>query len=872
MARRRRVRVAVGFGAGGRTALLQSLVPTASEKAEADRAKRAVDNAKIAAFNREEITIEELTAYFNERKSQAGSDVERTEIQALIDNATASDKKKKSVKAYNSAVNALADYKNGQGSYDDAVTAIKAARDQVTDQEQRVAIDRLVQSAGQIKTERVVNSAVEDYNAGRLDYNGLKTKLSDVQAKETNEQIKGAITKSLDAARAEENKKVMNRATTDYNAGRINVAEFEARLTALRDAPDQKNPDTVTQINAAIAMAKVNEQGLEDQRAYNRWVQGQADDATTKQYFNNRLATETNAKVLDNLGQYAANIQKAIAANAEKAAGLARAQASRSSTTADNQLKAADDRAITAMNEYDENVFKLKWQRAKDTHNPYLAVEAYNDRARELREIAPSAGTKQAVFMNQANDMERTGKIMASAIEIERLAEETKGLKETARALDKDKTATPEQRVAAWQAVGRAAIRSEQSGWLVDPSQVKFTTAIRTEVAAAMQDAINDERAKQFETTSDAGRQISGLWTDLRASGSLDRVLKAAGISKEEVETAEGKKKFSTWLQADPETRVLEVLKLTNAGQRTTTNAQGEVTNIVSFEKIDELAETIIENIRTAQQGAYGKTADLIWAQTYILNPQADRYATQAFMLRSGRDETRIPPVALPNPDGSYTHLGDPSISAGEWWETATSRPVMNDAAAIDEGSRSGESSIDPTDLIPDVGAAARAVGGVIGGIGGAITEGAKKTTFDNILQFGADAVAKIGDAWEGFVWRNGQWVTQAAAAGIDAAASQTMSPLEGTPGYTGWEELNASLQNLVQPGFSVAPIEGSPEQTALELGAPQLAPTPTYDFDWSMIDEGAPSGGPELNDFSNVELPSTWQSWDDGSGNTIQA
>lgn len=871
MARRRRVRVAAGFGAGGRQALLQSLVPTASEKAEQDRARRAVDNQKVAAFNREEITIEELTAYFNDRKTQASSDIERTEIQSLLDNASAADKKRKSTKAYNSAVNALADYKNGQGSYDDAVTALRSAKSSVTDQEQKTAIERLITSAGQVRTERVVNSAVEDYNAGRLDYAGLRSKMGEVLAKETNDQIKTAVTKSMDAARDNENKKVMARANSDYSAGRIGIAEYESALTALRDAPDQKNPDAVTQINASIAMARVNEQGMEDQKAYNRWVTNQTDDATTVQYFNKRMAAEKNPKILDNLGQFAANVQKAVAANAEKAAGLARTAASRASAEADNQLKQADLTAKEAQDRYDSTVFSKKLQAALDSKDPYMIQEAYADRQRELLENSQLAGYRVGAYISQARDMGEAGKKYASAVEVLRLKDQVKPLEAAAKALEGK--GTPEEVARAWELVGNAAIRSEASGWLIDPTQFRVTTQFRAAAATGMQGAIKKAREEALENNSDAARHIDQLYSSLVGSKAKNRdaLLEAAGINPADRTSLESKKKFQTWIQENAAENVMAVLQITNAGKPSTTNAKGEQTNTTDFEKIDELAETIIDTINSAIEGSKAAVYDIAYRQSKVVNPSIDSNPTSGWQIRDDSFTRDVaPPVALPNPDGTYTHVQ--AFERDRWWDESTGvggdRDWRTNAANEDPETRrennrdlNPKTGIDPSSLLPPVGPILSEADKAI-----------KNATFRNIgkkfEEFGdtmGDVGQFIGDAWEGFVWRDGRWMPQREAAGIDAAQGFAVAPIEGSP------EASFDWSSPFQP----PQVTNSPFEWDMGMAgpsAPQLADPGSGGVDWGIRDEGSKVGPDVDTSFRDFSLPSTWDSWDGGGTATIEA
>ena len=389
---------------------MSSLLPTASEKAEADRAKRALDNQKVSAFNREEITLAELEAYFGERLAQTADTVAKTEIQGLLDNARAADKKRKDAKIGNEAKDALADFQAGNASYEVTKEILENAKGRASDPELVRSIERLIKDAGQVNTQRDINTKIEDYNKGRMTYGSLAEYLDKQVAGTTNEVIRQQIVRAQDAVRLSENNKVITSAQEAYKAGRMTIEEFTNRLNGLRSDPRQKDPAELERISATIALAEANEQAVIDHQKFVTWQGGGMTDKEALEYFQGRLAVSKTAQSLETLGKYQANVKAKIDATQKSATSMAGRVASQASAEAKADLAAKRVAADKAFKDFDDNIKKM----VEEAHgDPAVVTKLYALRAKRLDDYAAFVGatTQEYTLLKANNDLEATAMI-----------------------------------------------------------------------------------------------------------------------------------------------------------------------------------------------------------------------------------------------------------------------------------------------------------------------------------------------------------------------------------------------------------------------------------------------------------------------------
>lgn len=321
MARRRRSRISIGFGGEGRTALIASLLPSPQEQADRARLQATVDNQKIQAYNNDLITFDQLNAYFTERKGQATTDIERTQIQGILDNAQGSEKKRAESRQANAAKAAYEDLNSGAMTYDSAIEVIRAAREKITDPDMLLALDRMSRDAETVKTQREVNVALQEFQSGSKSYNDLFMQLNGLMASTTNAQVHEQLTKSLSDARLYANQRAMSTVSQAYQAGQISIDEYTAKLNALKSEPGQTNPDELAKIEAAIGMGKANEQAIVDSKTFTQWQQGTLSDEAALQYFRTRAANATTLQASENMGKYSGAVQSKIDAVNKAALG-----------------------------------------------------------------------------------------------------------------------------------------------------------------------------------------------------------------------------------------------------------------------------------------------------------------------------------------------------------------------------------------------------------------------------------------------------------------------------------------------------------------------------------------------------------------------
>lgn len=467
MARRRRTRIPTGFGQGGRTALITSLLPTASEKAASDSAQRAADNAKVAAFNSETISFPELQAYFQERLAAATDPTLKTELQSTIDNAKAADNKRKDNTAATAANQAIKDFTTGNTSYDDAISQIQANADRATSPEIRTQINRLKDDAAIVNTQRIVNQKVDDYNKSRINYSELRTALSSQQTGTKNDLIKQQIATAMDGARSAENRKVIAQTQGDLNAGNIDLNTYVTTLTNLRNQSDQRDPNSLQEIGAAIISGEQQEQSVQDSKTYTAWQEGQITAAQALTYYNGRIATARDPKTVEALGKYAANLQQAIVENNGLAFGqgssVRAASASRAATAA--IIKQATDDANAHIADYKANEFKNYLDQAKKTGDPKLVMLAWEGLGQALQEGASLGGSNARALMDQAGNVTKNGYLMASSIVYDHFFTQKD---EIEKAAGKD----PVAQIEAANKIVDLSVKAETGGWLDTASQI----------------------------------------------------------------------------------------------------------------------------------------------------------------------------------------------------------------------------------------------------------------------------------------------------------------------------------------------------------------------------------------------------------------
>jgi hypothetical protein len=624
MATRRRVRITTGFGQGGRGALLGSLLPTAQDNADAKAVLQIQDNEKVTAFNNDELTYAQIEAYFNDRLAHSTDSVDKARVQSMLTSAKTANDKKAQAAAVSAVKSALDSYQNGDGDYESVISAIEAADKQVQDQSAKDALTDARRGAHTIQVSRKVTAAINDYNNGGS-YADNKKVLQDVLASETNEQVKTQIGTSLKTMREAENNRVMTLAANQYATdGDINM--YITSLQALRDSPDQTNPDSISKISAAIEQGVSNEQMAQDSKMYTAWQTHQISDEDALRYFQGRLATARNPKEVDYLGKYAANVQQGIDAANKAAAGRAASVARGASAASTAAIGRQDNLSRAEFDYFEKNTFKNMLEKAGS--DPEEISKAYD--IRKLILVGPDGN---GGLVGQGGYYASEYALYAKLNEQER--------KDTiSKVLWKDYTTTQAENLKATGITGANApkvgeftaknleiadkaaeiINGPYSNYFSD-SQKKTAYKQRNDALQATQSRLDMEAAGRRTAEGTVEARIADL-----IYGNEETMAKRLGIELTDQEKAQAAinqgvsvdkldlkaavtQKLSDWILADPETRITQVYRAATAGTDKTPTP-GEAS---------KFTEDFMKVFRETQAGKIiGMPRDSEYTQSYV--------------------------------------------------------------------------------------------------------------------------------------------------------------------------------------------------------------------------------------------------------------
>lgn len=632
MARVRRTRIPLGFGVGGRQALVSSLLPTASEQAAAQSALRAADSAKVAAFNRQELSFNELKAYFDERLAQTSDATTRTEIQSLIDNAKAADNKRIDNTAVDAANQALKDYQSGRSSYDDALTIINSSTGKITNADTKNQARRLLDDINLTKTQRDTNTKIEDYNKGRLPFDQLQTYLKNLTTG-SNDIIKQQAATALEGARAAENAKVMANAAGELNATG-DFGKFVTTLTDLRNA-GQTNPDETQKIGAALIAGEQQMQAVQDQKTYTAWQEGAISAGDALSYYNNRMANTRDPKTVDALGKYAANLQQAIVENDGQAFKLA-GGVSRTAA-ANRDLANRTTEAAALVKDYKDNEYKELIKQSIETGNPELAILAHQNLADRLTEAVGFGGSNADTFKREALRQPDYAILdAANAVTTHFDMQQKKMMAEA-------KTATGAEKSAIYHQIIDMSVKAETSPYVdaapgIDPhfgTQTDNIVNVRIQIAIEAQAAAQKAKDTMDKAQIEAGAYFERAANSLLKMGSnseAQAIIQAAGGAD--------KNKIISWMQSGNATEnINKVLSLTNLGDTTPSGALDQTVANANIKMQDAIK---------AAQDAKSDYATLLLTGGEAIYPGAT-HSMSALQQQIDRGEVPNPidPVAL---------------------------------------------------------------------------------------------------------------------------------------------------------------------------------------------------------------------------------
>lgn len=225
----------------------------------------------------------------------------------------------------------LKDFQDGDLSYDEARAALQTALTSESNDTLRDALKTYINDLSNADNVRKVNKAAEDYNTGRTTYTEFLSQVQKISDGTPNQVVRDQITKLMADARKATNAKETARIVADYQAGATGYQQALTDLLFMRNSPDQKDPAEIQKLDAAVNSLKQNEQILQDDRTWHAYATGQLGPDAAAAYFNNRIASEKDPKMVDRLDQMAQNIVKNEAAKGN--AGYAYSSAYRSRAT-----------------------------------------------------------------------------------------------------------------------------------------------------------------------------------------------------------------------------------------------------------------------------------------------------------------------------------------------------------------------------------------------------------------------------------------------------------------------------------------------------------------------------------------------------------
>ena len=456
--------------------------------------------------------------------------------------------------------------KDGSLTYEEAKAQLDKMLSEETDAEAKMYISDYITDLKTTRDTRDVNNLGEDYTYGRISYEQYRERATAKMSGVTNEIIKQALAKNMDAARVTENGRQTTKWSADYSAGRLPYEQYTKNLTALMNDPSQKSPQEIDKIRQTIDAAQLNEQTLEDNRAYVAF-QGNPSQGAAQAlaYFNNRLATSKNPKDAERVEQYIKSIQSSVQAKGNASAGAG-------NTLANDTMKQNAER-------YEKEIFEKELAAANG--DPLKVMAAFTKRAQFYSErIIPTGGSDAYRYQQTVAQSNDAGRLEASKRMMDKamadIADERKAIAEMSNIKDKaiDMMAVAARHLK----IASIASKAEASGFLLGGHDVlvrereqsaaevaRLEAARMSEYAAAMSqskieiDSRYDALTRQYPEAQKYAQALNS--GDPKMVAEAQKRLGAMGISAKIIEAGinldgsdTDRDEFARWIQENWET------------------------------------------------------------------------------------------------------------------------------------------------------------------------------------------------------------------------------------------------------------------------------------------------------------------------------
>lgn len=425
--------------------------------------------------------------------------------------------------------------KDGSLTYEEAKKQLDTMLSEETDSEAKMYISDYITDLKTTRDTRDVNNLSEDYTYGRISYDQFRERAAAKMSGVTNELIKQAIAKNMDAARVTENQRLVSKWSSDYSSGRLPYAEYSQKLQGLKSDPSQKSPAELDKIQATIDAAQLNEQSLEDNKAYLAYQRDPSSAATALAYFNKRLAESKNPQDANRVEQYIKSIQ-----GAEQAKGASRAGATLT------QMSAA---AAEMAKNYEDTVFKPALVAAGN--DPVAVHNVYSAKGEFYRtNLVPVAGTHAPMYMQVVAQTSQAAGIAASNAAYNKAQGDIKQLKADIEKQKSAKDVTVDRAflAAKLKEIAAVASRAETSPWLISEGQISEFVALRKDAAGQLSKLAQDAMAERDAALA-AGPTLEDKVADAKAREALRKggmspaditaTLAAEGLRRNQVRASE---------------------------------------------------------------------------------------------------------------------------------------------------------------------------------------------------------------------------------------------------------------------------------------------------------------------------------------------
>ena len=554
---------------------------------------------------------------------QAIADAERAAAKAEAD------AKKSAGQRLKQAQQVASNYiKDGSLTYEEAKAQLDLMLKEEADPEAKMYISDYITDLKTTRDTRDINNLSEDYTYGRISYDQFRERATAKMSGVSNEIIKQAIAKNMDAARVTENQRLVSKWSSDYSSGRLPYAEYTQRLQGLKSDPSQKSPAEMDKIQATIDAAQLNEQSLEDNKAYLAYQANPSSAATALAYFNKRLAESKNPQDANRVEQYIKSIQSAQAARGNSSATAA-------NTAINTATKAEAER-------YEKEVFQPALKAAE--RDPIATIRAYDAKAEFYAFLRDQGGSLSTTYQTVIATTPQAAMTAAGAAEYNRVKAEIAGIKETIAKHQGAKDAVVDRGFLAGKLkdIARLAAKLETSEWPVAPGMRSEAVGWRKESADQIELLAQDALKEYVDAKEQVGVEINSRYDEMVRDGNTkdNTMLKGSGVLLDG--SAEDRSRFAAWVQGAPAETLAKVFNMTRQPKGTVVGGivvDKEDLDVEQTKSVMDLLK-IMNGANRAQQEA---TKYFLEAQTGRdpgRGPRADaqRLADEADRMADARD------------------------------------------------------------------------------------------------------------------------------------------------------------------------------------------------------------------------------------------